>query len=163
MQYWVWLDVRSNHCKSSFSIDMTLMLLDINSERRVSHFLLVLNFAQIVGFVEVVAWISRNCYMYLSKLTHKFLLDLLHGFVKIETGISQSCYMDLLKLLHGFIKVVLCFSRPLPNKTKLKFNQDFKNCWNYCSEISQLTESKHLMPWVQCAFVIVFLENPNWK
>ena len=34
--------------------------------------------------------------------------------------------MDLSKLLHGFVKVVLCISCPLPNKTKLMFGQDFK-------------------------------------
>ena len=36
--------------------------------------------------------------------------------------------MDLIKLLHGFVKVVLCISRPLPNKTMLKFDQNFKAC-----------------------------------
>ena len=43
---------------------------------------------------------------------------LLHGFLK-------SCYMDLLKLLHRLVKIVLCISRPLPNKTKLKFDEEF--------------------------------------
>ena len=52
--------------------------------------------------------------------------DLLPWFVKIDTGISLSCYLDLSKLLQGFVKVVLCISRLLPNKTKLKFDQDFK-------------------------------------
>ena len=54
----------------------------------------------------------------------------LHGFVKIDDWISLSCYIDLSNLLYGFVKVVtwICsmhFS-PLPNKTKLKFDQDFK-------------------------------------
>ena len=31
--------------------------------------------------------------------------------------------MDYFKLLHGFVKVVLCFSRPLPNKIKLKISK----------------------------------------
>ena len=60
---------------------------------------------------------------------------LLNGYVKVETWISLSSYMDLSKLihgfselLHGFVKVGLCISRPLPNKTKLKFDQDFKAC-----------------------------------
>ena len=40
-----------------------------------------------------------------------------------------------LKLLHGFIKLSsLCISRPLPNKTKLKFE----------------FESKYSMPWLHC-------------
>ena len=55
------------------------------------------------------------------------LSKLLHGFVqKVVLWLYQSSYMDLFKLLHGFVKVVLCISRPLPNKTKLKFDQDFK-------------------------------------
>ena len=62
---------------------------------------------------------------------------LLHGFVKIDKCMSLSFYMDLskllqymdlLKLLHEFVKVVSCISRPLPNKTKLKYDQDFKAC-----------------------------------
>ena len=40
---------------------------------------------------------------------------LLQGFFKIDTWI-------FLKLLNGFFKVVLRFPRPLPNKTKLKFD-----------------------------------------
>jgi len=59
----------------------------------------------------------------------------LQGFFKIDTWVSLRGYMDLSKLLHGFgqklfhgfVKIlVLFFSRPLPNKTKLKFDQDFK-------------------------------------
>ena len=42
------------------------------------------------------------------------LSKLLHGFVNVATY--------LLKLLRGFVKVGLCISRPLPNKTKLKFD-----------------------------------------
>ena len=33
----------------------------------------LLNFAQIVGFVKVVKWISLSCYMDLSNLIHGFL------------------------------------------------------------------------------------------
>ena len=40
--------------------------------------------------------------------------------------IWQLKQMILLKLLHGFVKVVLCIFHPLPNKTKLKFDQDYK-------------------------------------
>ena len=64
----------------------------------------------------------HNCEKKLYMDFSKFL----HGFVKIDTGISLSCYLDLSKLLQGFVKVVLCISRLLPNKTKLKFDQDFK-------------------------------------
>ena len=34
--------------------------------------------------------------------------------------------MDLMRLLRGFAKVVLYISDPVPNKNKLKFDQDFK-------------------------------------
>ena len=61
--------------------------------------------------------------------------------------------MDLLKFLHRFVKDVLCISRPLPNKTKLKFDQYFKSFWSFCFELKLLKESMHLMPfWVRCAF-----------
>ena len=36
--------------------------------------------------------------------------------------------MDFSKLLHGIVKVVLYIYRPLPNKTKLKFDQYLKAC-----------------------------------
>ena len=51
----------------------------------VSRSVLLLSFAQIVGFVK---WIS---------------LKLLHGFVKIDTGISLSYYMDFSNLIYGFL------------------------------------------------------------
>ena len=89
-------------------------------------------------------WICQRCYMDFSKL--------LHGFLKIDTCISLICYMDLSKLLHGFFKVVLCISRLLPNKTKLKFDQDFKAFWSFCFEQKVLNESGYSMPWVCCAF-----------
>ena len=67
-----------------------------------------------------------------SKLLYVFVKidirksNLLHGYLKNYTWISQSFYMDLSKLLHGFIKVVPCVSCPLPNKTRLTFDQEFK-------------------------------------
>ena len=56
------------------------------------------------------------------------LSKLLNGFVLIVAWICQSCCMVLSKMLPGLVKVVLNISRPLPNKTKLKFGQDFKAC-----------------------------------
>ena len=70
----------------------------------------------------------------------------------ICTSIFMSCYMDLLKLLRGFVRVVLRISRPLPNKTTLKFDQDFKACWSFCFELKVLNEAKYSVPWVHCAF-----------
>ena len=43
--------------------------------------------------------------------------------------------MDFSNLLHGFVKVVLCISRSLPNKTKTKFDRDVKACWSFCFEL----------------------------
>ena len=77
---------------------------------------------------------------------------MIHGFLKNFTWTLQSCYMDLLKLLRGFAKDILCISRPLPNKTKLKFDKDFKACWSFCFELKLLNESKYSLPWVRSAF-----------
>ena len=56
-----------------------------------------------------------SCYLDLSKK---------YGFLYVVTHVD----MDLLKLLLGFVTVLLCISCPLPNETKLKFDQDFKAC-----------------------------------
>ena len=58
------------------------------------------------------------------KLLHGFVK--IDEFVKIDIWISLKSYMNWSKLLHGFIKVVPCVSCPLPNKTRLKFDQEFK-------------------------------------
>ena len=50
---------------------------------------------------------------------------------------------------HGKLFQVSC---SLPNKTKLKFDQDFKACWSFCLELKVLNESKYSMSWVRCAF-----------
>ena len=61
--------------------------------------------------------------------------------------------------MHGFVNVVPCVSRPLPNKTKLKFDQEFKAHWSFCSDLKVLIESKYSIPWVRCAFGNVFCLN----
>ena len=83
------------------------------------HSMLVVIFSQIVGFVKFVKWISRGCYLDLSKLI----------------WISLSCKMDLSKFVHECVKVVtwICQSGsmyilPIGNKTKIKFVKDFKAC-----------------------------------
>ena len=90
--------------------------------------LLLLNW--IVGFVKVVTWIFRSCYMYLSKLIHVFLLfvtwisqiwymgfsKLLHGFLRIDTYISLSWCMDSSTLFHVFL--VLYQTKPSWSLTK---------------------------------------------
>ena len=50
--------------------------------------LLLLNFALIVGFVKVIAWISISCFI---------------GFVKIDTRISLTYYIVLSKLIHEYL------------------------------------------------------------
>ena len=95
-----------------------------------------MNPSQIIGLscpwvtIDIVLIVKFDL-LDLSKFLHGFLL--LHWFVKIDTRISL--------LLHGFVKVILSFSRPLPNKTKLKFDQDFKVCWRFCFELNALNES----------------------
>ena len=64
--------------------------------------------------------------------------------------------MDFFKYSHGFVKVVLCISRPLPNKTKLKFDQDLKACWSFCFELNVLNDSRYSIPWINCAFGNVY-------
>ena len=54
-----------------------------------------------------------------------FTLPLL-VIVESNCWICQSCYMDYPKLIYGFVTTVPCISRPLPNKTKLKFDHNFK-------------------------------------
>ena len=65
--------------------------------------------------------------------------------------------MVLLKLLLGFDKVVLFISRLLPNKTKLKFDNDFKACPSFCFELIVMvlnvihdSESKYSLSTTQC-------------
>ena len=48
--------------------------------------------------------------------------------LKVVNWICHTFYMDLSKLLHVFVKLKTCISRPLPNKTKLKFDKDFEAC-----------------------------------
>ena len=84
------------------------------------------------------------------------LSKLINLFLQVVTWICQKIYMDLLKLLLGFVTVLLCISCPLPNKTTLKFDQDFKACWSFCFEQKVLNESKHAMLWDRCAVGKVF-------
>ena len=51
----------------------------------------------------------------------------------------------------------------MPNKTKLKFDQDFKACWSLCFEREVLNDSKYSIPWVCCAFYNVFLCGWLWN
>ena len=50
-------------------------------------------------------------------------------------------------MYRGFVKEFQSISRSLPNKTKLKLDQDF------CFSFELLNESKFSMPWVRCSFV----------
>ena len=78
---------------------------------------------------------------------------MLHGVVKISTGISLSFKMDLSKLLRGFVEVVPTFWL-LPNKTKLKFDQDFKAFWSFCFELRCLMSQS--TRWLGCVVPFTF-------
>ena len=67
--------------------------------------------------------------------------------------------MDFSDFLYGFLKVATCISCPLPYKTKLKCEQDFKACWSFYFELKVLNESKYSMPWVRCAFGNLYISN----
>ena len=82
-----------------------------------------------------------------SNVLHKFatlinFTKFLNRFVKVATRICQSCFLDLSTKSS-------CISHHLPNKPKLKFNQDFIACWSFCFELKLL---KNSMPCVHCAF-----------
>ena len=47
-------------------------------------------------------------------------------YVESNCWICQNCFIDYSKLILAFVTAVPCISRPLPNKTKLKFDQEFK-------------------------------------
>ena len=80
-----------------------------------------MDFSKILhGFVKIDKWISPSCNIDLSKLKHRFL--------KVVIRICQNSLKNFSMFLYGFVKVVLFISQPLPSKTKLKFDQDFKAC-----------------------------------
>ena len=89
---------------------------------------------QFLTVLSVVTWIFQYWYMDFFKL--------LYGFANcnVATWICLSCFIHLSKY------VVLCILHSLPNKTKLKFDQDFKPCWSLCFEQKVLNESKYLIP-----------------
>ena len=79
----------------------------------VSHSMLLLNFAQIVGFVKVVTWLSLSYYIDSSKLINGFVWSCYMNLSKFKevffyfvTWICQnsmdliSCYMDLSTLFY---------------------------------------------------------------
>ena len=76
MRDWIFIGPKTDHC----------LALSVGKS------LLVLNFAQIVGFVKVKVkfdtWISLRLYGICVKVAYMDLLKLFHGFVKVV-------YMDL--------------------------------------------------------------------
>ena len=158
----IFIRSKSHHCLalsvilsllSHCSFQFLLKLLDL-SQLLLNGFL----FQLLHEFLYVVTWTWQKC--------HKDFPKLLYGLVKINTWISlncytdfsknlhglyQSCYLDLLKFLHSFVKVVFDISCHLPNKTKLKLDQDFKVCKSFCFELNVLNKSNYSMPWVRCA------------
>ena len=98
-------------------------------------------------------------------------------FVKIDQWISLICSMDLPKLIYGFScymdlpnyymyycfvdfsKFFLCNPSPLPNKIKLKCDQDFKACWSFCFELKVLNCYITSFRISQCNVVLKILEG----
>ena len=66
--------------------------------------------------------------------------------------------MDLFKLVRGFVKSCFIFSGPLPNKTKLNFDQDFKDCWSFCFELKVFMSQS-----TQCLGSVVALAIFVWN
>ena len=67
--------------------------------------MLVLDFAQIDGFVKVVTWISLSCYMDLSKLIHGFLLETGHA-TKLDE-FSEKSQKNILQIFDLHKKFVI--------------------------------------------------------
>ena len=73
------------------------------------------------------------------------------------------------KILHDFLSVTTrvssrdftFISRPLPNKTKLKFGQDLKDCWSFCFECFDSINTIVSKPWVHYAVCNVFRSMDN--
>ena len=61
------------------------------------------------------------------------------------------------------VKVVLCISCPLPNKTMLEFGQGFKACWSFCFELKVSNESKYSLLWVRPFGNVYFLSQKRPK
>ena len=83
-------------------------------------------------------------------LSTTFNLNLLLGQRQLVCALHIKCALDCdfgaASLPHLNLGIVLCISRPLPNKTRLKFKQLFKDCWSFCHELKVLNESKYLIP-----------------
>ena len=72
-----------------------------------------------------------------------------------------------MELIHGYVQFVLSISRPLPNKTMLKFDQNFKACvsgrliyllksyllgLHVVAVVWAVILANAFNPWVWCAF-----------
>ena len=81
---------------------------------------------------------------------------MIHKFLKIGKWIFLSFYADLSNLLYGFVKVFTvispcpcpCLSPPLPNRTKLKFDQ----CFEPLDLLEGLNKAERLNALGHCAF-----------
>ena len=86
------------------------------------------------GFVKIDTWISLSCYVDLSKLLNVFVNFVTQIFrcasISWFQVVSQSV-IDVFRLAHlrVFQSFFFMYFRSLPNKAKLKFDQDFKGCW----------------------------------
>ena len=65
--------------------------------------MLVLNIAQIAGFVKVVTSISLLVVTGICQNLCMDFSEFLHGFVNMDTWLSLSCYTEVSKLIYGFL------------------------------------------------------------
>ena len=84
------------------------------------RFFFVTNFYRPILALPCRSVSHSSCWILLRLLD---LSELLSWFLEFVTWICQNWYMDLSKFLLGIVKVVLCISRPFPNKTKLKLTK----------------------------------------
>ena len=110
----------------------------------INGFFQVVTWISLICHIDLSKFISSSCHMDLSKLVYTDFSKWLYGFVKVLNG--------FLKLLHGFFKVFYACLALVPNKTKLKCDQDLLAYWRFCFELKVLNESKYSMPRVCCAF-----------
>ena len=82
--------------------------------------------------------------------------NLLQMNKRLHMYLYQTQVQSLPCLVSHSVTPISC---PLPNKTKLKLAQDFKDCRSLCFERKVLIESKYARLWVRCVFGNVLSES----
>ena len=82
--------------------------------------------------------------------------NLLQMNKRLHMYLPQTQVQSLPCLVSHSVTPISC---PLPNKTKLKLAQDFKDCRSLCFERKVLIESRYARLWVRCVFGNVLSES----